>query len=62
MPAHSNATGPSEKTPPSFGIGSFFFALAFALIIYLLLSTMVRHHFFKEGHPNRSTASSAADN
>ena len=60
MPDHPTVTGPSEKTPPSFGLGSFLFALLFALLTYILIASMVRHHFFKGGHPNRSMASSTA--
>jgi hypothetical protein len=58
MSAYSSPTGPSDRKPPSFGIGSFLFAIIFTLMVYLLISSMMRHHFFKGGHPSRSTTSS----
>ena len=62
MSAHSTAADRSENKQPSFGVGSFLFALVFALLVYLLVLSMARHHFFTGGHPNRPAASSPADN
>lgn len=56
MSALSGANGFSEKRPRSFGIGNFLFALLFALIVHLLISNVVRYHFFRAGHPSRSAA------
>jgi hypothetical protein len=53
MTAHLNSTGPEGRKSPSFGIGSLLFAVVLALIIFLLVSTMVRHRFFRGGHPHR---------
>jgi hypothetical protein len=62
MSAHWTTTDSSGKKQPSFGVGSFLFALVFALLVYLLVLSMAHHHFFTGGHPNRSSASSATDN
>jgi len=57
MPAYSGVTESSGKKRPSFGAGSFLFALVFALLVYMLIVSMARHHFFQGGHPNRSPTS-----
>ena len=62
MSAHSTVTDSSGRKQPSFGVGSLLFALVFALLVYLLVLSMARHHFFTGGHPNRSKSSSATDN
>jgi hypothetical protein len=57
MPVPSNSDGPSTERRPSFGLGSFLFALFFTLLVYLLISSMERHNFFRGGHPHRPTTS-----
>jgi hypothetical protein len=57
MTTDSNTTGPASQNSPSFGIGSFLFAVLLAFIIFLLVATMVRHRFFRGGHPHRPAAS-----
>ncbi len=53
MTTDSNATGPEGQNSPSFGTGSVLIAILLALIIFLLVASMVRHRFFRGGHPHR---------
>jgi hypothetical protein len=53
MTPHLNSTGPEGRGSPSFGIGSVLFAVVLGFIIFLLVATMVRHRFFRGGHPHR---------
>jgi hypothetical protein len=53
MTAHLNSTGPEGRKSPSFGIGTLLFVVVLAFLIYLLVATMVRHRFFRGGHPHR---------
>jgi hypothetical protein len=55
MTTYSNTPSPTGRKSPSFGIGSFVFAVVLAFILYLLISTMISHHFFRGGHPHRIT-------
>jgi hypothetical protein len=55
MKPYSNATDPEDQKPPSFGLGSFVFAFVLAILFYLLVAAMVRHHSFRGGHPNRGS-------
>jgi hypothetical protein len=56
MTTDLKTTGTEGRKTPSFGIGSLLFAIVLAFIFYLLFSTMVRHRFFRGGHPHRITA------
>jgi hypothetical protein len=55
MTAESNTTGPEGPKSPSFGIGSLLFAIVLGFIIFMLVASMVRHRFFRGGHPHRIT-------
>jgi hypothetical protein len=57
MTVDSNTTGPEEPKSPAFGIGNFLFAVVLAFLIFLLVAAMVRHRFFRGGHPHRITMS-----
>jgi hypothetical protein len=57
MTVDSNSTQPEEPKSPPFGIGSLLFAIVLALLIFLLVASMVRHRFFRGGHPHRITMS-----
>jgi hypothetical protein len=54
MTNYLNTTGPAGQKPPRFGIGSFLFAVALAVIFFLLAQTMVRHHFCEGGRDHRN--------
>jgi hypothetical protein len=56
MSSFSNSSSSSRTKVSSFGIGSFLFGIIFGLLVYLLILSMVRHHFFTGGHPNHSAA------
>jgi hypothetical protein len=43
---YANSKAAAEPRPSSLGIGSFLFAVGLTIILYLLVSAMVRHGFF----------------
>ena len=49
MTTHLHTPAPSGRKGPSFGIGSFLFAVVLAFIFFLLGQSMVRHRFCR-GH------------
>jgi hypothetical protein len=55
MTVDSNTTQPEEPKSPPFGLGSILFAILLAFLIFLLVGAMVRHRFFRGGHPHRIT-------
>jgi hypothetical protein len=57
MTVESNTTQPEEPKSPPFGIGSLLFAIILAFLVFLLVASMVRHRFFRGGHPHRITMS-----
>ena len=56
MTTHLNTTAPAGRKPPRFGIGTFLFIVALAVIFFLLAQSMVHHRFCGGGrvHPNGS--------
>jgi hypothetical protein len=56
MEEDSERTRREEEKQPSFGIGSLVFAAVLTLLFFWLAATMVRHHFFKSGHPHRAVS------
>ena len=54
MKSNSNVTDPAGGKPPRFGIGSFLFIVALAVILFLLAQSMVRHHLHVGGRLNRN--------
>jgi hypothetical protein len=59
-PAHRpvlNSTSMADvarREPPRFGIGSFLFIVVFAVILFLVAQSMVRHRFHVGGRINRN--------
>jgi hypothetical protein len=53
MTNYPKETESGGQRSPSFGIGSFLTALVLAVLIYLLVASMIRHRFFRGGHPHR---------
>jgi hypothetical protein len=52
-----NATDSGGQKSSSFGMGSFVFALVLAFLLFLLVASMMRHHFFRGGHPHHDVMS-----
>jgi|HubBroStandDraft_1064217.scaffolds.fasta_scaffold1831278_1 hypothetical protein len=57
MKTDSVPTERGEREPPSYGIGTVLFVVVLTILLYLLVSSMMGHHFFKGGHPHRPTPS-----
>jgi hypothetical protein len=54
MTTHLNTTAPAGRKPPRFGIGTFLFIVALAVIFFLLAQSMVHHRFFRGGWVDRN--------
>jgi len=56
MTTSLNTKAPAGRTPPSFGLEKFLFAVVLAVILFVLGQSMVHHRFFQGGrvHQNGS--------
>ena len=53
MATNRNETNPEEQNPPWLGFAKFLFIVFFTVASFLLIRSMVRHHFFSGGQQNR---------
>jgi hypothetical protein len=54
MTTSLNTSARAGRTPPSFGLEKFLFAVVLAVIFFLLGQSMVHHRFFEGGRVHRN--------
>ena len=53
MVTNRNDVDPEEQNPPWLGFAKFLFIVILTVTVFLLVRSMVRHHFFSGGQQNR---------
>ena len=53
MATNRNDVNPEEKNSPWLGLAKFLFIVVLAVTVFLLIRSMVRHHFFSGGQQNQ---------
>jgi len=56
MATNRNETNQEEQNPPWLGFAKFLFIVILTVTVFLLVRSMVGHHFFSGGQQNRHAA------
>ncbi len=57
MVANRNDLGPEDQNPRWLGLAKFLFLLILTVTVFLLIRSMVHHHFFSGGQMNKHDVS-----